>query len=79
MSEAETKKANVSPRHRARELATAEQRRFGAGASDFFLVNTREETAADAAVRALDARYRNIVASADLAAASADLTALGLD
>lgn len=66
-------------RDRARELASAEQRRFGAGASDFFLVNTREETAADAAVRALDARYRNIVASADLAAAAADLGALGLD
>ncbi len=64
---------------RASEMAVAERRRFGAGASDFFLVNIREESAADAAVRRLDAKFRNIVANADLAAAAADLKALGLE
>ncbi|MBX9796396.1 TolC family protein [Sphingomonas sp.] len=63
---------------RAGEMAVAERRRFGAGASDFFLVNVREEAAADAAVRRLDAKFRNIVSNADLAAAAADLKALGL-
>ncbi len=63
---------------RADDMAKAERRRFGLGASDFFLVNVREEAAADARVRRLDAAYRQIVANADLAAASADLDALGL-
>jgi outer membrane protein TolC len=63
---------------RANDMAVAERRRFGAGASDFFLVNVREESAADAEVRRIDARFRQIVAHADLAAATADLDALGL-
>ena len=63
---------------RATEMAAAERRRFALGASDFFLVNVREETAADAKVRRLDARFRQIVAHADLAAATADLEGLGL-
>lgn len=66
-------------RARAGEMAQAERRRFGAGASDFFLVNVREESAADAAVRQLDARFRSLVAGAELAAAAADLKALGLE
>lgn len=64
---------------RAKTMARAEARRFTLGASDFFLVNVREEAAADAGVRKLDAEYRQIVARAELAAAAADLPALGLD
>ncbi len=60
-------------------MAAAERRRFEAGASDFFVVNLREEQAADAQVRRLDAAFRQIVANADLAAATVDLKALGLD
>ena len=63
---------------RAATMAGAERRRFEAGASDFFLVNLREEAAADARVRALDAAIRNIAANAELAAVTADLDALGL-
>lgn len=64
---------------RATTMARAESRRFALGASDFFLVNVREEAAADAGVRKLDAAYRQIVANAELAAAAADLPALGLE
>lgn len=63
---------------RAAAMAVAERRRFTLGASDFFLVNTREDAAADARVRALDAVFRRAVAHADLAAATGDLDALGL-
>lgn len=64
---------------RATTMARAESRRFIMGASDFFLVNVREEAAADAGIRKLDATYRQIVANAELAAAAADLPALGLE
>lgn len=63
---------------RADAMAGAERRRFTLGASDFFLVNVREESAADARVRRLDAAFRMTVAHADLAAATADLESLGL-
>ncbi len=63
---------------RAGTMAAAERRRFSLGASDFFLVNVREEASADAEVRRLDAAFRQIVAHADLAAATADLDSLGL-
>ncbi len=63
---------------RATTMAGAERRRFTLGASDFFLVNVREEAAADAQVRRLDAAFRQIVANADLAAATVDLETLGL-
>ncbi|OYY64341.1 TolC family protein [Sphingomonas sp. 28-62-11] len=63
----------------AQTMARAEARRFEAGASDFFLVNAREEAAADASIRKLDASVRQIVARAELAAASVDLKTLGLD
>lgn len=63
----------------ADRLAGAERRRFELGSSDFFLVNQREETATDAAVRVIEARGRIAAARADLAAATADRTALGLD
>lgn len=62
----------------AGKMATAEQRRFDMGASDFFLINQREESATDARLRALDARYQALVARADLAAATADRAVLGL-
>nr|WP_310523108.1 TolC family protein [Polymorphobacter sp.] len=63
---------------RAATMAVAERRRFAMGASDFFLVNVREEALADAKVRQLEAGFRQIVAHADLAAATADLDGLGL-
>lgn len=68
----------IDEQDRALAMAGAERRRFQEGASDFFLVNLREEAAADAQVRRLDAAFRQIVAHADLAAATADLKALGL-
>ncbi|RVT40289.1 TolC family protein [Sphingobium algorifonticola] len=63
---------------RAQDMAQAERRRFEMGASDFFLVNLREEAAADAALRRLDTAYRQLVAHADLVAVSADVATLGL-
>ncbi len=63
----------------AQTRARAEVRRFDAGACDFFLVNAREEAAADASIRKLEATVRQIVARAELAAASVDLAVLGLD
>ena len=68
----------IDEQDRALTMASAERRRFQEGASDFFLVNLREEAAADAQVRRLDASFRQIVAQADLAAATADVKALGL-
>lgn len=69
----------IDEQDRAAAMAQAERRRFQEGASDFFVVNLREEAAADAQVRRLDAAFRQIVAHADLAAATADVKALGLD
>lgn len=69
----------VREREAAVELARAEQRRFALGASDLFLTTVREEAAADAEVRAIDAALRQAAAHADVAAATADLRALGLD
>ncbi|WP_421846652.1 TolC family protein [Novosphingobium sp.] len=62
----------------ADELAAAERRRFDLGASDFFLLNMREEAATDARVRLLDAQARSALAGIDLAGATADRAALGL-
>ena len=62
----------------ADDLAVAERRRFELGASDFFLLNMREEAATDARVRLLDAQARAALAGVDLAGASADRAALGL-
>jgi len=59
-------------------MAVAERRRFDMGASDLFLVNTREESAANVALSLLDMRLRRIIAGADLAAASGDAESLGL-
>ena len=59
-------------------MAVAEQRRFDLGASDFFLLNLREEAATDAQVRLLDAQARAALAGVDLAGATANRPALGL-
>jgi outer membrane protein TolC len=63
----------------AERLASAERRRFELGSSDFFLVNQREESATSAAVKLIEARARIAAASAELAAATADEDALGLN
>lgn len=62
----------------AARMADAERRRFALGASDFLLVNLREESAADAALRTIDARLRELGARAELAAVLADRETLGL-
>jgi len=59
-------------------MRNAEQRRFAQGASDFFLVNVREETAADARVRYIDAELRGHLSRADYDAAVIDTKALGI-
>jgi len=63
----------------AEQMRDAEQRRFESGASDFFLVNIREETAADARVQFHEARLEREVALADYHAATVDLQKLGLE
>ncbi|WP_294336184.1 TolC family protein [uncultured Sphingomonas sp.] len=62
----------------ANRMADAERRRFQLGASDFLVVNLREESAADARLRQLDAEYRRSAARAELIAATADRAQLGL-
>lgn len=59
-------------------MRRAEVRRFEAGASDFFLVNIREETAADARVRYYSAYQRTRVAQANFDAATVNLKRLGI-
>ncbi|MEM7465466.1 MAG: TolC family protein, partial [Pseudomonadota bacterium] len=59
-------------------LADAERIRFDAGDSDFFLVNLREERAANAKVRNLDSLLRYHLSRTDLQAISLDLPALRL-
>lgn len=62
----------------AERMAEAERRRFQLGASDFLVVNLREESAADARLRQLDAEYRRSAARAELIAATVDRRQLGL-
>ncbi len=62
----------------AEKLAAGERRLFQAGASDFFLVNLREDAAANASIRRLDAEFRLAQARADLVAVAADLDSLQL-
>ncbi|MEO0501220.1 MAG: TolC family protein [Pseudomonadota bacterium] len=64
---------------RAERLAAGERRLFEAGASDFFLVNLREEAAADANVRRLQADFDVLARRADLAAITADFELLGME
>lgn len=63
----------------AEKLAAGERRLFESGASDFFLVNLREDAAANAAIRSLDAQFRLATAQADLIAVTSDLKALKLE
>jgi outer membrane protein TolC len=60
------------------KMRLAEIRRFEQGASDFFLVNIREETAADARVRYYEALQRTRVAQANFDAATVNLERLGI-
>lgn len=62
----------------ASALVQAETRRFEEGASDFFLVNLREETAASARVEALAAGLRHRLARVEYDAATLDFVRLGL-
>ena len=54
-------------------LAAAETERFEQGASDFFVVNLREEAAADARLREIEAHLRYLLALADFHAATVRL------
>ncbi|MGE3849391.1 MAG: TolC family protein [Gammaproteobacteria bacterium] len=59
-------------------MEQAERDRFSAGASDFFLVNLREERSADARIRHIDAHLGYTTSVVDYQAATFDTTALGL-
>ncbi len=63
---------------RAAELARAERRRLELGSSDLLRVQQREEMEASARLRTIDVQWRELQARAELAAATADLPALGL-
>lgn len=63
----------------ARTMVQAERTRFRLGAGDFFLVNVREESAADAQLRAIRADLAGRLAEASYNAATMNLTALGLE
>lgn len=63
----------------SRTMESAERERFSSGASDFFLVNIREETAADARIRYYLAALEARIAQANYSAISLDFGALGLD
>ena len=72
------KAAAAIEQEEAERMAEAERRRFTLGASDFLLVNLREESLADATIREIDANYRHAAAQAELVAALADREQLGL-
>ncbi|MFL0355833.1 TolC family protein [Erythrobacter sp. GH1-10] len=71
LSEQEVDQANA--------MVAAERKRFDLGAGDFFLVNLREESAADAQIRAIRADLNGRLAAASYSAATMDLDALGLE
>ncbi len=60
-------------------MVAAERKRFTLGAGDFFLVNLREERAADAQIRAIRADLNGRLASASYSAATMNLPELGLE
>lgn len=62
----------------AETMVEAERRRFELGASDFFLVNVREERAADAKIAAIRAELNGRLARTSFDAATINLPALGL-
>jgi len=57
----------------------AERTRFRLGAGEFFLVNAREETAANARISAIRAQLSGRLAEASYNAATMNLKALGLE
>ena len=63
----------------ARTMQEAERIRFCSGASDFFLVNIREEAAADAQIRYFLAALETNIARANFDAATINLARLGLN
>ena len=63
----------------ATAMVAAERKRFSLGAGDFFLVNLREESAADAQIRAIRANLTGRLAEASFNAATMNLTELGLE
>jgi outer membrane protein TolC len=63
----------------ANTMVQAERTRFRMGAGDFFLVNLREESAADAQVRAIRAELSGRIAAANYNAATMNLAELGLE
>jgi outer membrane protein TolC len=71
LADAEVKQAN--------QMVQAERTRFRLGAADFFLVNLREESAADAQVRAIRADLAGRLAEASYNAATMNLPELGLE
>lgn len=62
----------------SQKLAEAERKRFRSGASDFFVVNVREQAVANVRVRAVAARLQTQIARTDLYAATLNLPQLGL-
>lgn len=62
----------------SRTMEQAERVRFENGASDFFVVNVREETTADAQVRGIIAQFNHQVATINYNAATVNLPLLGL-
>jgi outer membrane protein TolC len=70
LADAEVKQAN--------QMVQAERTRFRLGAGEFFLVNAREETAANAQISAIRAELAGRLAEASYNAATMNLTALGL-
>ena len=71
LAEAEVKQANT--------MVQAERTRFRLGAGEFFLVNQREEDAANAQVSAIRADLAGRLAEASYNAATMNLKALGLE
>jgi outer membrane protein TolC len=63
----------------ASAMVRAERRRFSLGAGDFFLVNLREESAADAQIRQIRANLNGRLAAASYNAVTMNLTELGLE
>lgn len=60
-------------------VRASEVRRFRSGASDFLRLNIREETAADARVRLIEAEFETRIARANYDAATVNLARLGID
>ncbi len=71
LADAEVKQANA--------MVQAERTRFRLGAGEFFLVNAREEAAANAQIKAIRAKLAGRLAEASYNAATMNLDALGLE